>query len=109
MSLDVTLYYESPEHEVYSANITHILNKMADAAGYYRYIWRPEELWEHPLAKYLIPHLRACVRELIENPKKYRQFDSPNGWGRYEDFVLWLVRYWQACCEHPEALVRVSR
>src|SRR3990172_2778745 len=39
MSLDVTL-----RTELYSANITHNLGKMAKEAGIYEHLWRPDEL-----------------------------------------------------------------
>ena len=43
MSLDVTLTAVRPT-EVYSANITHNLGLMAEEAGIYQPLWRPEEL-----------------------------------------------------------------
>ena len=43
MSLDVYLT-ATRKVEVYQANITHNLTKMADAAGIYMVCWRPEEL-----------------------------------------------------------------
>lgn len=43
MSLDITLRAVRPV-DVFSSNITHNLNAMAEAAGIYRQIWRPEEI-----------------------------------------------------------------
>jgi hypothetical protein len=43
MSLDVWLTATRP-CEVYSDNITHNLGEMADAAGIYKALWRPEEI-----------------------------------------------------------------
>ena len=41
MSLDFRLSVDGDE--VYSRNITHNLNKMAEAAGIYTVLWRPDE------------------------------------------------------------------
>ena len=35
---------ETETNEVYSANITHNLNTMADEAGIYKHLWRPDEI-----------------------------------------------------------------
>lgn len=43
MSLDVYLRLDNG-NEVYDANITHNLNTMAEEAGIYKHLWRPEEL-----------------------------------------------------------------
>jgi hypothetical protein len=40
----VMLGREGRSNEVYSANITHNLGKMADEAGVYEALWRPEEI-----------------------------------------------------------------
>jgi hypothetical protein len=42
MSLDITLTVVR-ETSVFERNITHNLNRMADEAGIYGVIWRPEE------------------------------------------------------------------
>jgi len=43
MSLDVYLMKTMPT-SVYDANITHNLGAMAEAAGIYKHLWRPEEI-----------------------------------------------------------------
>ena len=93
---------------VYSANITHNLNAMADAAGIYQACWRPEEIGVSK-AEQLIPFLREGLKKLRSNPKYYQTFNAPNGWGLYEHFVPWIERYLCACEEYPDAEVSVSR
>jgi len=107
MSLDVYLTDETGE-EVYSANITHNLNKMADAAGIYECLWRPDE---HGIttAGQIIEPLSAGLAKLVTDKAKYEAFNPENGWGSWEGFVPWCASYLQACRDNPDALVRVSR
>jgi hypothetical protein len=107
MSLDVSLTVEQ-DTDVYSANITHNLGHMAEAAGIYRYLWRPEELGiTH--ARDLIPALEGGLERLQADPEYYQQFNSPNGWGTYEHFVPFVERYLEACRENPNAKIGISR
>lgn len=107
MSLDVYLIAMAPT-TVHSANITHNLTKMADAAGIYKHLWRPEELGITK-ARELIEPLRAGLELLRSDPPRFRQFDAPNGWGRYEHFVEFVAEYLAACEKNPTATVEVSR
>ena len=106
MSLDVYLMESSSE--VYWANITHNLNKMADEAGIYKHLWRPDEV-DITKASQLIEPLQAGLEKLKANPEHFEKFNSPNGWGMYEHFVPFVEKYLQACEEYPKADVRVSR
>jgi len=93
---------------VFSANITHNLNKMADAAGIYQACWRPEEIGAIT-ASDIIPILEKGLADVKSRPEHFKQFDSENGWGTYEDFVPWVESYLSACLEFPEAIIEVSR
>lgn len=117
MGLDITLYFdvdvgrsngEKHRLEVYDANITHNLTEMAGEAGIYEPVWRPEEN-QITEASQLIPILEQGIKKMKDDPAHYKQFDSPNGWGVYEDFVPWLERYLDACREYPKAAIYVSR
>lgn len=113
MSLDIYLTNDACPtcgrgDEVYSANITHNLTEMADAAGIYGIVWRPEENGITK-AKQLIEPLRNAVVEMCAEPERFRAFDSPNGWGLYDNFLPWLDKLLAACVAAPEATVRVSR
>lgn len=107
MSLDVYLTRTQPT-EVYWANITHNLNKMAAAAGIYEALWRPEEIGVTKAGQ-LIPLLTKGLKKLQADPKHYEQFNSPNGWGLYKNFVPFVEKYLRACEEFPDADVKVSR
>ncbi len=113
MSLDVTLTKPGCPHcgaspAGFSANITHNLGEMADAAGIYDQVWRPEENYIE-YAYEMIPHLRAGIRALKSDPARFKRFDAENGWGTYDQFVPWLEAYLEACVRMPEAKVKVSR
>jgi hypothetical protein len=125
MSLDV--YLEGPHEErkcvcvecgdshtrtsgetYYSNNITHNLTRMAEAAGIYMALWRPDELGLTKAAQ-LIEPLRAGLQKLIERPELYQGFDPPNKWGNYQGLVSFVKNYLTACEAHPEAFIRISR
>ena len=106
MSLDLW-FIDSNGEEVFSENITHNLGRMAEAAGFYKYLWRASENGICFVSE-LEPHLRVGLVKLIMEPKKYRKFDSPNGWGTYDNFVPWLIKVVNACEEYPEMRVEVN-
>jgi len=107
MSLDVSLLVTKPT-VIFDSNITHNLNKMADKAGIYKHLWRPEELG---IAKaiQLIEPLTQGLKKLKDNPEKYKKYNSPNGWGMYKHFVPFVEEYLNACKENPNADIDVSR
>lgn len=107
MSLDISLLNRAGE-EVYEANITHNLNKMADAAGIYEYLWRPDELGINCAALLIVPLMKG-LEKLKADPEYYKTFDSPNGWGLYVHFVPFVERYLAACIENAAARISVSR
>jgi len=94
--------------EVYSSNITHNLNVMAEQAGIYEHLWRPDEIGVTK-AKELIEPLRQGLHKLKLNPEKYKEFNPDNGWGSYEGLVKFVENYLNACYKYPEAEVEVSR
>jgi hypothetical protein len=107
MSLDFSLS-RVQETEVYSANITHNLGKMADAAGIYYALWRPEER-DYRIASDIIPVLEEGLQKLKNDPAHYKTFDADNGWGLYEHFVPFVEKVLNACKEYPDAKIEVSR
>jgi len=107
MSLDISLN-KVMETEIFSANITHRLNRMAEEAGFYEAVWRPEENGIEN-AEQLIPILEAGIDRMLADPERYKKHDAPNGWGTYEQFIPWLRKLLSACKENPDATVRASR
>lgn len=107
MSLDVYLTRVQP-CEVFRSNITHNLGKMAEEAGIYQHMWRPEEIGITK-AHQLIEPLRNGLALLRSDPARFEKFNSPNGWGLYVHFVPFVEKYLQACEEYPDADVSASR
>lgn len=106
MSLDFCLQYEEDGHEisVFDSNITHNLGKMADKAGIYYALWRPEEKgWVY--AKDIIKVLEKGLKKLKDKPKYFEKFNSPNGWGMYEHFVPFVEEVLEACKKYPNAKI----
>jgi hypothetical protein len=109
MSLDIYLYKNKDcEQPIYDANITHNLGRMAKEAGFYQALWRPEEIGIEK-AKDLIPYIRNGINKMIEDPDYYKQFDSPNGWGLYDNFLPWLIKLFHELKRYPESYIYSSR
>lgn len=96
------------EEDIFSSNITHNLNKMAEAAGIYKHLWRPEEIGI-TRAHELIKPLEEGLRKLEVTPAFFTQFNAANGWGLYEHFVPFVREYLEACRNNPDSFIRTSR
>lgn len=107
MSLDVTLIAVRPIR-VFEKNITHNLGRMADAAGLYECLWRPDELGI-TTASQLIEPLRTGLKNLVDNAESLKQFNPTNKWGDYDGLVEFVTEYLAACEQAPDATVSVDR
>ena len=107
MSLDITLLRDEPT-EVFEGNITHNLNKMADAVGVYKQLWRPEEVGIER-GKDLIEPLKMGIYKMRKEPEKYKAFNPYNGWGSYDNLLTLMEQYLIACQAYPDAIVKVWR
>lgn len=106
MSLDFYLK-NARNKQVFWANITHNLGEMAEAAGIYQCLWHPEN-GSIERARDMIPLLKEGLELLKSKPEYFKMFDSPNGWGTYENFVPFVEECLQACRKHRTARVEVS-
>jgi hypothetical protein len=139
MSLDVRMHriyhisydngktLEVKEEEVYNANITHNLGKMAEKAGLYEALWRPYRLKTDyvqqddyviegkfegastTLAEEISPIIEKGLQDLKNRPDYFRTFDSENGWGIYDHFVPFVEKYLTALKSWPEAIITTDR
>ena len=96
------------KRHVFDSNVTHNLAPMAEEAGIYKALWRPEEIGVKTAAD-LIPYLAAGLLVLRNDPAHFGRFNPKNGWGSYEGFVPWVQSYLDACREFPAAEIEVSR
>jgi hypothetical protein len=81
---------------------------MADKAGIYYALWRPEEKG-YKKASDIIPILEKGLKKLKAKPDYFKKFDSENGWGTYENFVPFVENVLNGCKENPDAIIEVSR
>lgn len=107
MSLDFHLSVVQP-CDVYDANITHNLSRMAREAGVYDCLWEPTESG-FTTASQIIAPLEKGIAAMEAEPERFRPLDARNGWGTYEQFLPWLRNVLAACREHPDATIRVHR
>ena len=113
MSLDIDLMVVQPV-SVFSQNITHNLDKMADAVvldngkTLYQVLWRPDEHnWK--FARDISELLNEGWNILLSDPERFKQFNPENGWGSYDGLVNFVYKYRNACWDNPDAELRVSR
>lgn len=95
-------------NQVFHANITHNMNKMAEEAGIYKELWRPEEIGITK-AHQLVRPLALGLNRMVSDPDRYKAFNPANGWGSYEALIEFVASYIAACCEYPDAKVEVWR
>jgi len=110
MSLDFYLHYRCDKNsiQVFSTNITHNLNTMAEKAGIYKALWRPEEIGAKK-AKDIISLLEDGVKQMKSKPKYFSKYNAKNGWGTYAVFLPWVEDVLQNCKQYPNARIGVSR
>ena len=81
-----------------SANITWNLRDMiVESTGLE---WKNEQ--NNGLCKDIIPHIARGYAELTQHPEKYKQYESPNGWGTIhgcKNFFLRIMNDWDAFCQ----------
>ena len=71
--------------------------------------WLNEE--NNGLCKDVIPHIKKGLAELKKNPRKYKHYESPNGWGTVEgtiNFFQEIIWAWERLCMWDEDLVDVA-
>ena len=108
VSYDECKTHTEENEQVYWANITHNLWKMAGEAGIYEALWRPEEIGKTKASE-IVELLEKGLADLKARPEHFEKFNSPNGWGMYKYFVPFVEEYLEACKEYPDAIIEVSR
>lgn len=107
MSLDV--YFEDDYGDKFhDMNITHNLNRMAEAANLYYPIWRPEEIGIVK-AKDNLQNLVSGLSLLLSEPDKFKEFSPYSGWGTYEDLCEFVLEYILTIHKYPDAIIKACR
>ena len=93
---------------VFDHNITHNLVNMAECAGVYNVIWRPEESGIST-AKQLIEPLKDGLAKMLNEAEEVKKHEPKNQWGTYDGLFNFVASYLAHCLTFPDASVRVSR
>lgn len=101
MSLDV--YLESGREELYWSNTSSHFKNMAKEAGLYKTLWEPEE---NAKSDDLVFPLYEGLNRLKRDPNHFKKFNVL--YAKYEEFLRFVQRYFDACCDNPGANVRIS-
>ena len=96
------------EAKLASHNVTHNLNKMAEAVELYKVLWSPEDIGITTSSQMIAP-LEIAIKELELSPDKYKAYNPPNGWGNYEYFVDFCKSVLRVCREYPDAVIEANR
>lgn len=107
MSYDISLEKEVTQViDVYSCNITFNVANMAKESGLYDALFDPDSML-YEKAGDIIPVITEGLKELLMKPEKYKKLESPNGWGTYEQFLMFVNNYKEACIRNPDAKIIV--
>lgn len=117
MSLDVYIKNKKKEEDrEWIANITHNMNKMAqrifvseNKETLYDYVWRPEELDREIDTKEMAKILTKGIYIMISKRRSLLRYEPENGWGSYDSFLKFLIKYKEACEDSPGYIIEVSR
>lgn len=115
MGLNITLTEVQPV-DVWSGGITHNLTSMASKikirynardATLYDVMWHPEAL-QLTKASQATPWLIAAKASMVEHKEYLKQFNSPNGWGIYDNLLNLVTNYIIATEYSPTAKINTS-
>lgn len=113
MSLSLYITHDAerlyPVDDSAHLGITHNLTTMADQAGIYKALWRPDELFADPRARDIEPLLRAAIPDLIARQEHYEQWNPKNGWGSFETLIRFVRTVHSLCVAYPDAYVYACR
>lgn len=117
MSPDVYIKNKKKEEDrEWVANITHNMNKMAqrifvseNKETLYDYVWRPEELGREIDTDEMKNVLTKGICIMISKRKSLLKYEPKNGWGSYDSFLKFLIKYKEACEDHPDYIIEASR
>jgi len=93
--------------EVFNSGITHNLTEMAEAAGLYLPLWRPNELGAQKAGD-LIDPIANGLETMHKNKKELLNYSPENNWGSFDDLLEVASDYLAACRLFPLANIYVD-
>lgn len=103
MSYDIELYRKGLRNKQrtyynYEGNITNNVCKMLEVAFEENHLKK----WNDLSCDKFYKDLEKGYIDMKENPKKYKEYDSPNGWGTYETTLYSIEKLYKAINEYAE-------
>ena len=103
MSYDIALYRKGLKNKKncyynYNGNITYNVCKMLEVAFGEEHLKK----WNDLRVFSFIKDFEKGYLDMKNNPQKYKQYDSPNGWGTYETTLESIEELYEAIKYHCE-------
>ena len=104
MSYDIGLYRKGLKNKSknwyypYYGNITYNVCKMLEVAFGENHLKK----WNDKSADKFIEDLKKGYYDMLEKPSKYKQYNSPNGWGTYEHTLESIDELYKTIIEYSE-------
>ena len=104
MSYDIGLYRKGLKNNKkdfyydYDGNITYNVYEMLEVAFGKNHLKK----WNNLSCNKFIKDLEKGYLDMKKNPKKYKKYDSPNGWGTYETTLYSIEKLYKKIKEYAE-------
>ena len=103
MSYDIALYRKGIKHNKrayynYDGNITYNVCEMLEVAFGEEHLKK----WNDLSCDKFFKNLEKGYIDMIRNLKKYKQYDSPNGWGTYETTLSTIKELYESIQRYAE-------
>lgn len=90
---------------LYSCNITHNISKMWRESGCYNVIYSDNQI----PSEEAIPVLKNALEYFNKNKKTLEKFNSPNGWGNYDNAHNFLSNLLNECIKRPKTILFIDK
>lgn len=84
-----------------TSNASRIFNEAFNTNGYWT------DLLNGNSSSDVVPIVKQALINLCEKPSHYKQFDSPNGWGIWRDFLPFLAELHEGMINNPNDIIEV--
>lgn len=72
--------------------------------------WRGDQIDREMLNTDIVAEiLKNGISYMIFNRKDLLQYNPENGWGDYDSFLSWLIKYKEMCEDNPDCEIEISR